>query len=138
MRLLASSKSSSRSLIDTTHTSSSTKVRSFLFGSVTSSHWPIIADLQSSSPPSSILLYRTFSHVIFLVQTGFGATGSFWAHEHWGLTEGQDDFPDFVSFSKKAQASGFYHRRETRPTTGYRNYNSGYRFCLMRSSSVHC
>lgn len=40
------------------------------------------------------------------------------------MTEGQDDFPDFVSFSKKAQASGFFHKRETRPSEGYRNYNT--------------
>ena len=33
------------------------------------------------------------------VQTGVGATGKFWAHEHWGL----DDPPDMVTFSKKAQ-----------------------------------
>ncbi len=31
------------------------------------------------------------------VQTGAGATGKFWAHEHWGLTSP----PDFVTFSKK-------------------------------------
>lgn len=38
------------------------------------------------------------------VQTGIGATGKFWAHEHWNL----DTPPDIVTFSKKAQAAGFY------------------------------
>nr|POF17583.1 4-aminobutyrate aminotransferase [Quercus suber] len=37
------------------------------------------------------------------VQTGVGATGKFWAHEHWNLT----DPPDMVTFSKKAQTAGF-------------------------------
>jgi len=42
------------------------------------------------------------------VQTGGGATGKFWAHEHWGL----DDPADIVSFSKKLLTGGFYHRDE--------------------------
>ncbi|KAL7409504.1 putative 4-aminobutyrate aminotransferase [Mrakia frigida] len=74
------------------------------------------------------LIALTHKHSAFFivdeVQTGFGATGQFWAHDNWGLVEGQDEFPDFVSFSKKAQASGFYHRKETTPTEGYRNYNT--------------
>ena len=32
-----------------------------------------------------------------------GATGKFWAHEHWNL----DNPPDIVPFAKKAQISGF-------------------------------
>ena len=39
------------------------------------------------------------------VQTGVGATGHFWAHEHWNL----QDPPDMVTFSKKAQAAGYYY-----------------------------
>ncbi|GJN87403.1 hypothetical protein Rhopal_000352-T1 [Rhodotorula paludigena] len=54
------------------------------------------------------------------VQTGVGATGSFWAHEKWQL----DHPPDFVTFSKKMQAAGFYHAPETRPSLPYRNYNT--------------
>lgn len=50
------------------------------------------------------------------VQTGVGATGKFWAHEHWDL----DTPPDFVSFSKKMQAAGFYHAAETRASAPYR------------------
>ncbi|ODO06904.1 4-aminobutyrate aminotransferase [Cryptococcus amylolentus CBS 6273] len=56
------------------------------------------------------------------VQTGVGATGTFWAHEKWGLKEGEE--PDFVTFSKKMQAAGVYHKKETRPNAPYRNYNT--------------
>lgn len=35
------------------------------------------------------------------VQTGVGATGTFWAHEAWGL----EHPPDAVTFSKKMQAA---------------------------------
>ncbi|KAK0529671.1 4-aminobutyrate transaminase [Tilletia horrida] len=54
------------------------------------------------------------------VQTGVGATGTFWAHEKWNL----EIPPDFVVFSKKMQAAGFYHNVDTRPTIAYRNYNT--------------
>jgi 4-aminobutyrate aminotransferase/(S)-3-amino-2-methylpropionate transaminase len=54
------------------------------------------------------------------VQTGFGATGSFWAHDKWDLPEPAD----FVTFSKKAQASGFYHKIDTRPGAPYQQYNT--------------
>ncbi|EPQ30283.1 uncharacterized protein PFL1_02399 [Pseudozyma flocculosa PF-1] len=54
------------------------------------------------------------------VQTGVGATGSFWAHDKWQL----DTPADFVTFSKKMQAAGFYHNLDTRPTMAYRNYNT--------------
>ncbi|CED85472.1 4-aminobutyrate aminotransferase [Phaffia rhodozyma] len=72
------------------------------------------------------------------VQTGFGATGQFWAHDAWGLVEGKDEFPDFVTFSKKAQAAGFYHRRETRPSHGYRMYNTwmGSPSTLLQSNTI--
>lgn len=56
------------------------------------------------------------------VQTGVGATGKFWAHEHWGLQEGEE--PDFVTFSKKMQGSGVYHKKETRPASAYRIYGT--------------
>jgi len=35
------------------------------------------------------------------VQAGFGLTGKFWAHEHYGVK------PDMVAFGKKAQVCGF-------------------------------
>lgn len=56
------------------------------------------------------------------VQTGIGATGTFWAHEKWNLGPGEE--ADFVTFSKKMQAAGVFHKRETRPSEGYRNYNT--------------
>lgn len=63
-------------------------------------------------------------NVLFMVdevQTGVGATGRFWAHEHWGL----DDAPDIVSFSKKAQAAGYYYRDVAlRPNKPYRQFNT--------------
>lgn len=45
------------------------------------------------------------------VQTGAGATGKFWAHEHWGL----DDPADIVSFSKKMLTGGYFHKDELMP-----------------------
>lgn len=55
------------------------------------------------------------------VQTGVGATGKFWAHEHWGL----ETPPDMVTFSKKAQAAGYYYRDPSlRPDKPYRQFNT--------------
>ncbi|KAK7742084.1 4-aminobutyrate transaminase [Cytospora paraplurivora] len=55
------------------------------------------------------------------VQTGVGATGKFWAHEHWNLTTP----PDLVTFSKKAQTAGYYFgNTELRPNKAYRQFNT--------------
>lgn len=55
------------------------------------------------------------------VQTGIGATGKFWAHEHWQLL----DPPDMVTFSKKAQTAGYYYASEAlRPNKPYRQFNT--------------
>lgn len=55
------------------------------------------------------------------VQTGVGATGKFWAHEHWNLSEP----PDMVSFSKKAQTAGYYFGNpDLRPNKPYRQFNT--------------
>jgi len=55
------------------------------------------------------------------VQTGVGATGKFWAHDHWNL----QDPPDMVTFSKKAQTAGYYYgNHELRPNKPYRQYNT--------------
>lgn len=63
-------------------------------------------------------------NVLFIVdevQTGVGATGKFWAHEHWGL----DTPPDMVTFSKKAQTAGYYFGNdELRPNKPYRQFNT--------------
>jgi 4-aminobutyrate aminotransferase/(S)-3-amino-2-methylpropionate transaminase len=55
------------------------------------------------------------------VQTGVGATGKFWAHEHWGL----ESPPDIVTFSKKAQTAGYYFGNPAlRPNKPYRQFNT--------------
>ncbi|PVU93205.1 hypothetical protein BB561_003412 [Smittium simulii] len=54
------------------------------------------------------------------VQTGVGATGKFWAHEHWNL----DSPPDIVTFSKKMQAAGLFYSDELRPLVPMRNFNT--------------
>lgn len=55
------------------------------------------------------------------VQTGVGATGKFWAHEHWNLSSP----PDMVTFSKKAQTAGYYFgNNELRPNKPYRQFNT--------------
>ena len=55
------------------------------------------------------------------VQTGFGATGTFWGHEHWNLSSP----PDIVTFSKKAQTAGyFFGDRMLVPDKAYRQFNT--------------
>ncbi|OBT48193.1 4-aminobutyrate aminotransferase [Pseudogymnoascus sp. WSF 3629] len=62
--------------------------------------------------------------VLFIVdevQTGIGATGKFWAHEHWDLPSP----PDMVTFSKKAQTAGYYYGNPAlRPNKPYRQFNT--------------
>jgi 4-aminobutyrate aminotransferase/(S)-3-amino-2-methylpropionate transaminase len=59
--------------------------------------------------------------IIDEVQTGVGATGKFWAHEHWDLPSP----PDMVTFSKKAQTAGYYFGNpELRPNKPYRQFNT--------------
>ncbi len=64
------------------------------------------------------------NNVLFIVdevQTGVGATGRFWAHEHWNMT----DPPDMVTFSKKAQTAGYYFGNPSlRPNKPYRQFNT--------------
>jgi len=52
---------------------------------------------------------RDVSLMMDEVQTGGGATGKMWAHEHFGIQ------PDVVSFSKKMISGGVYHNVEHRP-----------------------
>ncbi|KAK5104506.1 4-aminobutyrate transaminase [Lithohypha guttulata] len=55
------------------------------------------------------------------VQTGVGATGKFWAHDHWNLSTP----PDMVTFSKKAQTAGYYFGNAAlRPNKPYRQFNT--------------
>jgi len=59
------------------------------------------------------------------VQTGVCSTGTFWAHEKWGLAKG--DEPDIVTFSKKFQAAGWYfHDEKLIPNKPYRQFNTWY------------
>ncbi|CAI6333866.1 unnamed protein product [Periconia digitata] len=63
-------------------------------------------------------------NILFIVdevQTGVGATGQFWAHEHWNL----ESPPDMVTFSKKAQTAGYYYgNNDLRPNKPYRQFNT--------------
>jgi hypothetical protein len=59
-----------------------------------------------------ILFQYDISFIIDEVQTGIGATGKMWAHEHWDLPEP----PDIVSFSKKAMTGGFFFKEEYKAT----------------------
>lgn len=55
------------------------------------------------------------------VQTGVGATGKFWCHEHFNLSPP----PDLVTFSKKFQSAGYYfHDPELVPDFAYRQFNT--------------
>lgn len=64
------------------------------------------------------------TNVLFIVdevQTGVGATGKFWAHDHWNLQTP----PDMVTFSKKAQTAGYYFGNPAlRPNKPYRQFNT--------------
>lgn len=64
------------------------------------------------------------TNVLFIVdevQTGVGATGKFWAHDHWNLSSP----PDMVTFSKKAQTAGYYFGNPAlRPNKPYRQFNT--------------
>lgn len=52
---------------------------------------------------------------------GFGATGKFWAHEHFNLQPP----PDMVTFSKRAQTAGYYFGDDKLvPDQAYRQFNT--------------
>lgn len=79
-----------------------------------------IVDEVQTGASGNLLRYRVF----LLIQTrspGFGATGSFWAHDHWKLTTP----PDMVTFSKKAQTAGYFFGNEKLvPDKPYRQFNT--------------
>nr|NVI72041.1 putative 4-aminobutyrate aminotransferase, mitochondrial-like protein [Cucujiformia] len=54
------------------------------------------------------------------VQTGCGATGKMWCHEHFNLKCP----PDVVTFSKKMLIGGYFHTEEMRPDHPYRIFNT--------------
>ncbi|KAH3680415.1 hypothetical protein WICMUC_000346 [Wickerhamomyces mucosus] len=60
-------------------------------------------------------------YIIDEVQTGLGATGKLWAHEHFNITPS----PDLVTFSKKFQSAGyFFHDPKFVPNQAYRQFNT--------------
>lgn len=63
---------------------------------------------------------RGVALIVDEVQTGGGATGAFWAHEAWGLS----DPPDMVTFSKKLQIGGYFCREELQPLEPLRIFNT--------------
>lgn len=63
---------------------------------------------------------RGVALIVDEVQTGGGATGTFWAHEAWGLREP----PDMVTFSKKLQIGGYFSREELQPLEPLRIFNT--------------
>ncbi len=54
------------------------------------------------------------------VQTGLGATGTFWAHAQWHL----DAPPDAVTWSKKFQLGGLHMTEELAPAEPWRLFNT--------------
>nr|NVI72078.1 putative 4-aminobutyrate aminotransferase, mitochondrial-like protein [Cucujiformia] len=54
------------------------------------------------------------------VQTGCGATGKMWCHEHFNLKSP----PDVVTFSKKMLIGGYFHTEDMRPDLPYRVFNT--------------
>lgn len=53
------------------------------------------------------------------VQTGLGATGKIWAHEHFNLPHS----PDIMTFAKKMQVGGYYYQSKLNPEA-YRIFNT--------------
>ncbi|CAA93517.1 putative 4-aminobutyrate aminotransferase, mitochondrial [Caenorhabditis elegans] len=61
--------------------------------------------------------------IVFIVdevQTGGGATGDIWAHDHWNLSSP----PDMVTFSKKLLTGGYFYGEHLRVKEAYRIYNT--------------
>ncbi|ODV83713.1 hypothetical protein CANARDRAFT_29703 [[Candida] arabinofermentans NRRL YB-2248] len=58
-------------------------------------------------------------YIIDEVQTGGGASGKMWLHEHYGIS------PDIVTFSKKMQNAGFYFKdKEIEGAMPFRQFNT--------------
>ena len=58
--------------------------------------------------------------IIDEVQTGGGATGKMWCHEHFQLEDGAD----IVTYSKKMLAAGIYHKKDLAPKHPARIFNT--------------
>ena len=68
----------------------------------------------------ALLTHYEAAFIVDEVQTGLGATGTFWAHEQWHLHEP----PDIVTWSKKFQLGGLHLRKEFMPEESYRLFNT--------------
>lgn len=68
----------------------------------------------------TLLTKHEAAFIVDEVQTGLGATGTFWAHEQWHL----DEPPDVVTWSKKFQLGGLHLRADFVPTEAYRLFNT--------------
>jgi len=58
--------------------------------------------------------------IIDEVQTGGGATGKMWCHQHFDLEGGAD----IVTYSKKMLAAGLYHKKDLAPKHAARIFNT--------------
>lgn len=67
-----------------------------------------------------LLTEREVAFLVDEVQTGAGATGTFWAHEQWDLPTP----PDVVTWSKKFQLGGLHLTEEMLPAEPYRLFNT--------------
>ncbi|EDO16578.1 hypothetical protein Kpol_1064p60 [Vanderwaltozyma polyspora DSM 70294] len=69
----------------------------------------------------TLTLENNVVYIIDEVQTGVGATGKMWCHEHANIKPP----PDLVTFSKKFQSAGYYfHDPEFIPSKPYRQFNT--------------
>ena len=68
----------------------------------------------------ALLTQYEAAFIVDEVQTGLGATGTFWAHDQWHL----DTPPDIVTWSKKFQLGGLHLRSEFLPAEAYRIFNT--------------
>ena len=71
--------------------------------------------------------------IIDEVQTGGGATGKMWCHEHFSLEEGAD----LVTYSKKMLAAGIYHKKDLAPKHPARSSHHFY-FSVKPDYKVDC
>lgn len=68
----------------------------------------------------ALLTQYEAAFIVDEVQTGLGATGTFWAHDQWHI----DTPPDIVTWSKKFQLGGLHLRSEFLPSEAYRIFNT--------------
>jgi len=54
-------------------------------------------------------------YIVDEVQTGFGATGKWWASEYWKTPNGDQVEADILVYAKKSQACGFYYNKKFAP-----------------------